>query len=161
MQTNQKAFTLIELLVMVLIIGILSAVALPQYQNAVEKTRLTEAIINTRTIYNALEVYRMSEGQYPQLESGEQSPDILSSYLDIDIPALKDGFHFIYYPSVYVGYSYKGVYISMDWTGVGGNGKLRCSMANSTKTSERIKLCSSVCSTPLAEEAGDNYVCEI
>ena len=58
----RKAFTLIELLVVVRIIGILAAIALPQYEKAVEKSRLAEALTNIATMKRAIDMYIMEKG---------------------------------------------------------------------------------------------------
>ena len=83
MKNKSRAFTLIELLVVVLIIGILAAVAVPQYQKAVEKARMTEAIINLRAIANAQKVFYLANGRYAahnEMESlGVEIPGAVNS----------------------------------------------------------------------------------
>ena len=76
----KTGFTLIELLVVVLIIGILSAVALPQYTRAVEKSRAAEAMSLLKSIAQANTAYYLANGQY--------TADLAD--LDIEIPG-KDG----------------------------------------------------------------------
>ena len=77
---KNHAFTLIELLVVVLIIGILAAVALPQYQKAVLKTRYSTLKPITRALADAQERYYLANNEYAQ--------DIAD--LDIDLPSGKD-----------------------------------------------------------------------
>ncbi len=75
----KKGFTLIELLVVVLIIGILSAIALPQYTTAVEKARSTEAITLMGNLRYAAERYRLQTGSFPGADM---------TVLDIELPGV-------------------------------------------------------------------------
>ena len=61
----KNAFTLVELLVVVLIIGILAAVALPQYRKAVEKSKAMEALVVLKAVAQAADAYYLANGSWP------------------------------------------------------------------------------------------------
>ena len=68
---NQHAFTLIELLVVVLIIGILAAVALPQYQKAVEKARWSQWFTTANALKREAALTFLEDGE--PINSGEDA----------------------------------------------------------------------------------------
>ena len=87
---NERGFTLIELLVVVLIIGILAAVAVPQYQLAVEKSRAAEAITLMSSLQKAVDLYILQNG-YQEVELvGDSDNDGIAGKLDIDIESVLD-----------------------------------------------------------------------
>ena len=99
--SNRRAFTLIELLVVVLIIGILAAVAVPQYQKAVRKARIAEARVLLKSLIDATDMFYLENPGYVGGPGSES--------LNVDVPS-----------------DTKNWTISMDECGRGVNGKIGC-----------------------------------
>lgn len=71
MKKTNHGFTLIELLIVVAIIGILAAIAVPNFLNAQMKAKVTRTYADLKAIYNAMEMYRIDNNTYvPDYDSG-------------------------------------------------------------------------------------------
>ncbi|MCP4350322.1 MAG: type II secretion system major pseudopilin GspG [Desulfobacterales bacterium] len=67
---KERGFTLIELLIVMVILGLLAAIVVPQYGKQAEKSKLKDAKIQITLLETAIEVYRLEVGKFPTQDQG-------------------------------------------------------------------------------------------
>ena len=151
---NKKGFTLIELLVVVLIIGILSSVALPQYTKAVEKSRAAQVWPILKAINDAEKIKNMEMGTegvvYPLDElSISLTCSNGSTCSGTTGPTFKNGYIELMYSGMHsrTGDKTSPAFAWFDSAGMGDvalyfeNGRRKCSGWGSDSSGADTKLC--------------------
>ncbi|MCF5720138.1 type II secretion system major pseudopilin GspG [Pseudomonas syringae] len=67
---GQRGFTLIEIMVVVVIIGVLGAIVVPQFMSRPDQAKVTAAKTEVQAIATSLEMYRLDNAYYPSTQQG-------------------------------------------------------------------------------------------
>jgi type IV pilus assembly protein PilA len=76
---GQKGFTLIELMIVVAVIGVLSAIAVPQYQNYVKKSELGAALATISALKVNVEDSMATDGSFPTVITANMAAELGAS----------------------------------------------------------------------------------
>ena len=168
----KRGFTLIELLVVVLIIDILSAIALPQYQQTVLKSRYVQAKTMASALAQAQEIYYIANGTYShsfdELDIDtpgylEEGNNFTTDGVNRPYRAFSWGYCYLWEQGItacYLDYAKYGLgYISVGRNSTDSNaGKKRCIAYNTDLSSQANKLCKNETGKQSPTETGDTYL---
>jgi len=78
---NERGFTLIELMIVIAIIGILAAVAIPNFMNARDRAKIAAAASILGSLRTALEMYMTDESRYPNTTDEPTFETVMAPYM--------------------------------------------------------------------------------
>jgi len=113
---GKKGFTLVELLIVIVIIGILAAIAVPKFMGMETRARASTIISDANAIVQAGSMYYASKGEYPGDTYWGHMPDGLEEFIQEDFP--------FEYPDWEVRYSWDNYHEHTSWIGTWGNGNV-------------------------------------
>lgn len=76
---KQRGFTLIELMIVIAIVGILAGVAIPSYQNYIQRAKVVDDINAASVFKVALAEYHMVNGSFNGFLSPSSSPNVFTT----------------------------------------------------------------------------------